>query len=380
MKVKTAKKKGWIWLAVLLILFSICFYFILSQKPHEFSPYDSESPSPTGLKAFYSYLEDEIGMVERWEQPSSLLPESQGRQVLVMAEPYFIPDTKEMDYYIDFMENGNTILLLKNNPKGFFDIGTTFVESLSEEQSITDSSQTNFEGDVYAPVRLDVNGEEDEILLTDNLGNIAIKRKYGEGSLIVSLTPHWLTNQDILKKDHLALVLTLIQQDGFNNETFILFDEYNHGDTGSSSFVVYQDWFLLLLFQGLLVTIFLLWNQGKRFGPILEPREETVRFSDESLRALAAWYLKGNAYKDSLTTQAEYVKYLLQERWGIPYNREWKDCAVILHKRWKTKEDGKIDLFLHQLTQVLAKEKISKQEYLEWAKQLDTLRKEVEEG
>ena len=318
-------------------------------------------------------------MVRRWEQPPALLPESQGKQVLLMVEPYFTPDSKEMASYIDFMEKGNTVFLLKNNPKGFFDIRTTFVESMLPEQTIYDSSGTNLVGDIYSPVRLEP-GEEDEILLSDQLGDVAVKRKYGEGTLIVALTPHWLTNQDILQKDHFPLVLVLIQQDGFNNEASILFDEYNHGDTGSSSFDVYQDWFLLLLFQGILITILLLWNQGKRFGPILQPREETVRFSDESLRALAAWYLKGNAYHDSLSTQAEYVKYLLQERWGIPYNREWKECAVFLHKRWKTMEDGKIDLFIHQLTQVLAKEKITKQEYLEWSNKLDILRKEVEEG
>ncbi|MEA3319338.1 MAG: DUF4350 domain-containing protein [Bacillota bacterium] len=375
----TTKKKGWIWLGTLLVLFAICSYLVLSQKPEEFSPYDSESPSPTGLKAFYTYLENEIGMVNRWEQSPDLLHDKERRQVLLMVEPYFTPDTKTMESYIDFLEKGNSILLFKNNPKGFFDIRTTFVESMFPEQTFDDASQTNFVGDIYSPVRLEP-GREDEILLSDQLGDVAVKRKYGDGTLIVALTPHWLTNQEILKKDHLSLLFSLIQEEGINNDTIILFDEYNHGDTGTSSIDVYQDWFLLLLFQGMLVAILLLWKQGKRFGPILHPREETVRYSDESLRALAAWYLKGNAYQDSLSNQAEYVKYLLQERWGIPYNRDWKECAVFLHKRWKTKEDGKIDLFTYQLTQVLAKKKITKQEYLEWSKQLDTLRKEVEEG
>ncbi|TYS70369.1 DUF4350 domain-containing protein [Sutcliffiella horikoshii] len=375
----TTKKKGWIWLGVLLVLFAICSYLVLSQKQEEFSPYDSESPSPTGLKAFYSYLQNEVEMVNRWEKPPNLLPDKERRQVLLMVEPYFTPDTKTMESYIDFLEKGNTILLFKNNPKGYFDIRTTFVDSMFPEQTINDASQTNFVGDIHSPVRIEP-AVEDEILFSDPLGDVSVKRKYGDGTLIVALTPHWLTNQEILKKDHLPLVLSLIQEEGLNNDTIILFDEYNHGETGTSSIDVYQDWFLLLLFQGMLVAILLLWNQGKRFGPILQPREETVRYSDESLRALAAWYLKGNAYQDSLSNQAEYVKYLLQERWGIPYNRDWKECAVFLHKRWKTKEDEKIDLFTYQLTQVLAKEKITKQEYLEWSKQLDTLRKEVEEG
>jgi hypothetical protein len=36
--------------------------------------------------------------------------------------------------------------------------------------------------------------------------------------------------------------------------------------------------------------------------------------------------------------------------------------------------------FLHDLTNILAKEKITKQEYLFWSQKLDQLRKEVEEG
>jgi hypothetical protein len=125
---------------------------------------------------------------------------------------------------------------------------------------------------------------------------------------------------------------------------------------------------------------FLLWMLGKRFGPILHPREETVRFSDESIRALAAWHLKGNAYHHSLLTQANYVKYSMQDKWGVPFNKDWKDCDGILYRKWKSKDNEEIDLFLHQLTTMLGKEKISKQEYLLWSKQLDTLRNEVEEG
>lgn len=276
------------------------------------------------------------------------------------------------------MNEGNTILLLKNNPKGFFDIRTQYVETLFPEVSIFDSDQASFKGDIYSSVRIEET-IEDEVLLSDLQGSIAIKRAYGDGALIVSLAPHWLMNGEILAKDHLPLIFGLLQEEGMDYSR-ILFDEYNHGEVGTSSFDVYQDWFLLLLLQGLLGTILLLWMLGKRFGLILQPREESVRFSDESIRALAAWHLKGNAYQDSLQTQAEYVKYLMQEKWGVAFSKHWKECSPILHRRWKSKNNGEIDLFLHQLTTVLRKEKISKQEYLLWSKQLDTLRNEVEEG
>jgi hypothetical protein len=57
-----------------------------------------------------------------------------------------------------------------------------------------------------------------------------------------------------------------------------------------------------------------------------------------------------------------------------------KDCAGVLYKKWKSKDNSDIDIFLLQLTQQLNKEKVTKQEYLLWSTKLDTLRKEVEEG
>ncbi|WP_339146045.1 MULTISPECIES: DUF4350 domain-containing protein [unclassified Sutcliffiella] len=378
MKSSAAKKKSWLWLGLLLLLFLICSYFILSKQPKEFAPFDSKSPSPSGIKAFYTYLDHETFDVDRWEQPSTLLPETQGRQLLLMVEPYFIPDTEAMEAYISFMEKGNTILLMKTNPRGFFDLQTTFVQLLLPETTVFDSHEKRHVADTYSTVRMDVS-EDDEVLLSDLHGAIAVKRTYGDGSLIVSLAPNWLMNGEILAKDHLPLILGLLQEEGVDY-TNILFDEFNHGEIGSTSLDVYQDWFLLLLFQSLLMACFLLWMLGKRFGPILHPREETVRFSDESIRALAAWHLKGNAYHHSLLTQANYVKYSMQDKWGVPFNKDWKDCDGILYRKWKSKDNEEIDLFLHQLTTMLGKEKISKQEYLLWSKQLDTLRNEVEEG
>src|SRR5699024_8055442 len=75
-----------------------------------------------------------------------------------------------------------------------------------------------------------------------------------------------------------------------------------------------------------LLTLFWLWYQGKRFGPLRQPREATVRFSNEKTSALAAWYQRGRRYQDSIVIQADYLKLLLQEKWGIPYQQGWQEC------------------------------------------------------
>lgn len=95
MQHSAAKKKGWIWLGLLLFLFLICIYFILSKQPQEFAPYDSKSPSPTGIKAFYTYLDNETSFVDRWEQSSTMLSEIEGQKLLLLVEPYVTPDSQK---------------------------------------------------------------------------------------------------------------------------------------------------------------------------------------------------------------------------------------------------------------------------------------------
>ncbi|MGM0835298.1 MAG: DUF4350 domain-containing protein [Bacillota bacterium] len=372
------KSRGWIWLTVLLCLFLLCSYFILSKGSKDYLPYDSHSPSPTGVKAFYTYAEKEIGDVIRWDKSPSKLGGSQS-QLLLMVEPYTVPSQEVMDQYMAFMEKGNTILLLMKNPDSMFGLNTNYMDFPPSNGQIFGEDSTEYRAQNFSPVRIDVEGT-DEVLLNDEQGTIALKRHFGQGSLIVSNTPDWITNDAILKEDHLVLLLDLLQNDN-QQLNVLLVDEYIHGEhSGSTITTTYPQWFLLVIIQGVLWTILLLWNRGKRFGPILVAREETVRFSDENLQALAAWHIKGNRYQDSLSIQADYLKFVLQEKWGIPSSKEWMARAEQLERKSKTSDPKSVKTFLHDLTNILRKKKITKQEYLFWSKKLDQLRKEVEEG
>lgn len=373
-----SKNRGWIWFAAILILFLLCSYFILSKGTKTYLPYDSHSPSPTGIKAFYTYAEKEIGGILRWEEPPSNLSDSKN-QLLLMVEPYTVPNQEVMDEYIAFMEQGNTILLLMNNPDSMFGLNTNYTDIPSSDGQIFKEDSKEYRAQNFSPVRIEAE-ETDEVLLNDEHGTVALKRHFGQGSLIVSNTPEWITNDAILKEGHLELLLYLLQKD-YQDGNVLLIDEYIHGEHSGSTFTsTYPQWFILLIIQGVLWTILLLWKRGKRFGPILVAREETVRFSDENLQALAAWHIKGNRYQDSLSIQADYLKFAFQEKWGIPSSKEWMDRAEQLERKSKTMDPKSVKTFLHDLTNILAKEKITKQEYLFWSNKLDQLRKEVEEG
>ena len=372
-------RQGWMWLAILLVVFAVISYFAFTPKPRFYPSYVSDSPSPTGVKGFYTYLNKEMN-VKRWNHSPEYLPNRQEKQLLIMVEPLNIPDTKEMKEYLDFIKAGNTVLLLKNNPKGMFDIKTVPVDTAgSSDKILKIHNQGNkaFRAKINSFLRIQPKSV-DEILLRDKSGPVALKHPIGKGQLIVAVTPEWLMNGNILADDNLPLILGLING---NDVKSVLFDEYLHGGkTATEAIHVYPKWFLLLIFQGMILAILWLWLQGKRFGPIFTPREESVRFSDEGIRAIAAWYLRGRRYHDSIVIQADFVRQLLQERWQIPYSRRWQDLSGSLERKWRSVKPTEIRPFLQGLAAVLEKENISKQEYLLWSGRLDRLQKEVEQG
>lgn len=367
------KGNTWIWLIVLIILFSIFSYVSFTPKPEPYPSYVTESPSPTGIKAIYTYLKKEMD-VSIWAKTPDLLPKSEGKQLLIMVEPSIRMKDEEWQKYIAYMEAGNTILLFAENPNGMLKIKTKSAYN-GKAGEIYDNHHQAVKGRVDSQYRL-ITDIQDQILLSDPAGTIALKRSVGKGELIAAVTPEWLTNGNILKDDHLALVLQLIKE---GKTKTCLFDEYIHGQQSASALVyVYPKWFLLFILQGILLAILWLWSEGKRFGPIYIPREESVRFSDEGIQAIAAWYTRGRRYHDSLSIQADYVKMLLHERMLIPYSRQWTELADYLKQKQIQMTTDELKRFLNGLAAILKKEKITKQEYLLWSRKLEQLRKEVE--
>ena len=370
--------KAWMWLLGILGLFIGIGVIVSPEKLKEYPAYVSESPSPTGLKALYTYLDDEGESVRRFTLSPDRLNKTGTGQLLIMAGPFTIPDQQEMDEYEDFMRSGNTILLMMDNPKGMF--GTKAVpggEGIGSSV-IRDGEGHTYQAEMLSDVRLE-EGDSDTVLLDDVSGTIAYKSEVGEGQLIVSTTPAWMTNGNILKKDHLSMILLLLKNGGASDGT-ILIDEYLHGgESGATLATLYPAWLLLLLLQLAIFILLTLWMQGKRFGSILVPREEMVRFSDERIKALSAWYLKGKQYKASLVIQSDYIRLLFQERWGIPTSKEWSELKGPLERRLPAVSGKEIDAFITGMKSLLNRERISKQEYVLWSKKIEIFRKEVED-
>lgn len=375
-KIKFLNWRMWIFLLALL-LFVVISYVNSANQPEQYPPYVSHSPSPTGVKAFYTYLEEEYGDVSRWNNNPSFLPKNEEDHLLIMVEPSFIPPENDMAAYREFLQSGNTLLLVSESPVELFDVEVDVQPFPEESEGTVQAGETDYEAMLDSPIRF-LEEDDSEVLLSDGSGIKALKQPVGDGTLIVSDSPDWLTNERILDNDHVPLVLTLVEE-GWQDGP-ILFDDYIHGGEPTVA-TLYPQWFLLLMFQGGLLALLWLWFQGKRFGPVFEPREATVRFSDEGIQALAAWQLrlKDNKYRNSLHIQADYVKQLMQDRWGISYKGDWSEAAERLNRKWTGKSKSDIDTFLSGLTTVLSHRELTKKDYLRWSQKIDELRKEVEE-
>ncbi|MBA2174973.1 hypothetical protein H0266_08720 [Halobacillus locisalis] len=213
--------------------------------------------------------------------------------------------------------------------------------------------------------------------MKDDKGALVLERSYGEGQLIVSMNPDWVINGAILEHDHAALTAQLLEESGPGP---VLVDEYIHGPKNIPTvFTIYPKWVLVIALQLLLLTIVWLWKNGKRFGPIYTPREHRVRLGDERLQALASWYTRGGFYKESIRIQEQYLRSWIRKRFGLSRMSTWAEIREALAKYQTTDEQARWKRYTTDLDDIDTNDKLRKSSYLQYSKNIDDLRKEVQE-
>lgn len=366
------QRKGWISISILLAIFVLCSYLLAPNQPKEHPSYVSYSSAPDGTKAIYTYLAEKLSTVSRWEHSPTQLAD-QKNTLLIMVEPPLLFNAQESQAYQDFLHAGNTIFLLKQNPEGMFDIETT--DPIIVDEGVTTLEQVNVEVELASSVRLEASAN-DQVLLADSHGPIAINRPIGEGNLVMITEPNWLTNEAITSHDHLRALSEVWSSTSYDA---ILFDDYVHVTSNKISVLsIYPNWILVLGFELVLITMAILWMKGKRFGSVITPREATVRLSDERIQALATWYLKGRNYREALLIQADFLKRRLQEQYGISYKRDWTENTEAIQHVSSNLSLETVRIFTNGLEQVLHRKKVSKQAFLFWSQQIEQIRREVE--
>lgn len=342
-------------------------------QPESYPPYSSQSPSPTGTKAFYTYMKKE-NQVSRWNNHPNQLANVQEEQLLLMVEPAYTLGKAELEPYKQWMRKGNTIWLMIEKPSALFNTKSISVNPATRPVEVQGLSNETNSALVPSTTRLRLT-EGDEALLTDERGVIALRRSYGKGELIVSITPNWVMNSNIVKQDHPRLLDLLLKEAGTGN---ILFDEYIHGEGNLPNvFSIYPLWIIVIALQTAVIAILWLWMKGKRFGPIYTPRSSTVRFGDERIQALASWYVRSGFYYESIRIQEQYLRTLIRERWGISLTASWEEVCQSLSAYQTEAEQHRWQHLTSGMDQLDQPKSITKSTYLSWCKTIDQLRKEV---
>ena len=376
-KQKIKQNQPLIWLFCLLIVFLIAMYIIQSNQPKQYHPYTSKSPAPTGTKSLYTYVNNHYDSVNRWSQSPEKLSTTVTDQLLIIIEPLRTMTSEEINHYEQFIRAGNTVLLLTNTPMSLFDM--EYSNEISDEYKMYDANGKAYDIKEISAYRFNVdeNEQEEKIFEDENGQALAIKKSIGDGEVYVFSSVDFLMNQFILEEDHIPIIIHTLNQLDVES---VYFDESIYFEpTTFSQFEPYPKWFLLLMIQLIILTLLWLLLKGKRFGPIQTVREDAVRFSDESIRAVANWYLRSRQYHDSLNIQAAYLKNMCMEKWGVSTNKEWSEYKHLVKEKRITIKGLDIDAFFDEIGHVLRKEKMSKQEYLLWSKKIDQVKREVEQ-
>jgi hypothetical protein len=374
-----AKTRSWIGLLVSVALFVGLGSALLPHQPPHYPDYVSDSPAPSGVKGIYTLLQDRTDKVSVWKEVPGGLPHLNGKQMMIVIEPYEPFNPEEEASLIRWMEAGNTVWLVDEYPYQHFDIEVDEVGDSPSEQVASIEGKAEWMGSYRASVRSISRispAENDRVLLTDEKGVVALSRPYGAGELLVSVTPEWMTNEKILNEDHVDLLLPFIER---GSAEVIWFNEYVHGYAKSPTLLeTYPHWFLLVAAQMVIVGGFWLWYKGRRFGPVEVPRELTVRYGDERIRAMASWYERSGFWTPSMMIQQQYVRQRMQEVWGIPVSLDAGALMDAVKHRLSSEEWIEWKRLWSDMEQLPQGTKISHKQYMEWAKQLDRVRKEID--
>lgn len=369
----------WLLLSLVLVLFLVVGIWLLPDPLKKYPTFVSDSPSPTGVKGVYTYLQNNDAQVGLWNQGNTVPTSSLGKQTMFMVQPYQPLGGPLEQHWSRWMEEGNRILLMVEDPQGMFQIETSLNESYDGEKVRKVTGSYEWKGDYKATIHSNARlkpQKEDRILLQDEEGVIALSRGYGNGELMITVTPEWLQNGMILKEDHLPLIAPFLDEIGTD---VVWFNETIHGYKNQGAFIkAYPQWFLMIFIQVVLISIFLVWWKGKRFGPIEIPRAATVRFHDERIRAMAAWYERSGFYQEALSIQQTYIRNLLQEKWYIPESMELSSMLSLVSNRLTPDQMKRWKKVWEQGQKVKERKNMSRKEFFYLSQQFDRIRKEIE--
>jgi len=264
--------------------------------------------SPDGYGAWYAVMQQQELPIQRWQKP--VPPTFPGaapqRMTLIRISNQIEPlDSHGFEAWV---AQGNVLILL----------GASAPVSKAPFSTTVPSSAGDVRIDTARRLK-----PEGEVLLGDGFGAIVRQVKQGKGRMILVSTPYLAANAYQEARGNFQVLTTLATQAG--NPIWV--DEYLHGykdpvqveqETGNNLLgYLAKTPLLLLVIQGGVILVVLVWGQNQRFGRPLQLSQPTVDNSAAYIEAMAAVLHKAECSEFVLERVGKAEQLAIQQALGL---------------------------------------------------------------
>jgi hypothetical protein len=259
-------------------------------------------------------MEERGTPVQRWQKPFANLTEAQAQSnPITLLRVY--SNLRNQGYYYktieeDWVKRGNTLIVL----------GTYQPASNAEFTTLQDWEGGTIKIETRRRKRI---AAGEKTLLGDEFGAIVWSQEIGRGKIIFASSPYLGANAYQDYPANYEFLAQLMAQTG----TPIWVDEYIHGykdtevieeEVGENIFSYFAKTpLMLVLIQGLIVLVIVLWAENRRFGPVITVSPPKVNNSRAYIQALAAVLRKAEQKEFLMQTINEEAQKNLQTRLGL---------------------------------------------------------------
>ena len=394
---------------------------------------------PTGTRALHDFLNESGHKVMRWREPSERLFTEAGRKIstfVVVGDTKIPFDEHDHEMLLLWVSQGGRLVLIDRTPDSKF--FTVAGWSIATQGAVSPNLDTN-PGDVKqmtdkvtafqpvqatlmtnnisavmpsrfasrlkidpvigsaakpssspapahvnpAPTTVEVSQDEDigafapVVHLQDNDGALLVDYRYGYGTIVVLTDPYVVTNGGIGLEDNLMLAMNMLE--GLKPDGLIAFDEYHQGrGINRNAFASYFEGTPVLAIAGQLVllTLVILWTNGRRFGRPLPLPHVDRRSSLEFVASMAELQERSRAFDLAIENIYSRTRRVLARHAGVDFNSSRAEIAERVASR-STIDRNAIETLMRQCEEAINGTPISWRESIQLVRQLRELERNL---
>jgi hypothetical protein len=363
------------WQFVFLAVVAIVLFTVVSATggdPRQ--PGSSYSIAPNGYGAWYQMMVDRGVQIDRSKQDFSQFVENPANETgtTLLQVNSQIEDLKIDKEQQEWVKQGNTLAILGVAAPAW---GIPFESDLASPQGKIHIETTRRfraeRGFGLAP------NTPNTDILRDTAGNVITQFDLDKGRIIIATTPHLAANAYQDFRPNYELLAKLVTTD----RQRIVVDEYIHGfrDRTSTSktqtgdvfaYLTKTPWIIILLnlFLGLLV---LIWQQNRRFGKIIIPKQPEIENSEAYIRALGGVLQQANSSEFVLQNIGKANQLVWQQKLGLGSDRLVPADTLIA--AWENKTQLPVDDLRSVLQLAANEQRLAPAELNDWLKKVQSI-------